>query len=64
MTLIFDGRVGVNPVFGSNEWHVLVACSNKEAWPKLRAQMLPGDFEEAIDTLRRLGWGFVWTVIQ
>ena len=63
MTLVFDGRRGLVPPPGSMEYIVLAACCDRRAWTQLK-RLEPGDFEWAIDQLRAMGWGFVWTNLQ
>lgn len=63
MDLIFTGRTGRLPPEDSVERMVLEACADPGTWPRLK-RLEPGDFEWAIDQLRKLGWGFEWGALQ
>lgn len=61
--LHFDGRVGVDPEPESVEWIVLAACADRRGWPEIR-RLVRGQFEDAIERLREMGWGFEWVTRQ
>lgn len=63
MNLHFNGAVGAVPDPESSEWIVLEACADEKAWPRIK-RLARGEFEDAIDRLRNMGWGFEWISLQ
>lgn len=63
MDLIFNGRHGQPPDEDSVEYDVLEACTTTEAWPTV-LDLPAEEFEDAINRLQRLGWGFEWIAVQ